>query len=68
VVITDAGGSGAWYARGLVLELERRGIDVKVPAFDLEPYSAHRVYRGGRVAGAYVVTRNQYIAWLATPT
>ena len=65
VIITDAGGSGAWYARGLFLELERRGIDVKVPASDLEPYSAHRVYRGGRVAAAYVLTHNQYVVDMA---
>ena len=61
VVITDAFGSGSWYSRGLVLELERRSIDVKVPATDLAPLSAHRVYRGGQLAGAYVVIRDQWI-------
>ena len=61
VVITDAFGSGSWYSRGLVLELERRGIDVKVPATDIAPLSAHRVYRGGQLAGAYVVIRDQWI-------
>ena len=61
VVITDAFGSGSWYSRGLVLELERRGIDVKVPATDMAPLSAHRVYRGGQLAGAYVVIRDQWI-------
>jgi hypothetical protein len=61
VVITDALGTGSWYARGLILELERQGLDVKVPATDIAPLSAHRVYRGGRLAGAYVVTRDQWI-------
>jgi len=65
VVITDAVGSGSWYARGIVLELERRGIDVSVPASERWPLSAHRVYRGGPVAAAYVVTRDQWIDEMA---
>jgi hypothetical protein len=65
VVIGDAFGTGSRYARGIVLELERRGMDVKVPPVDIEPYSPHRVYRGGPLAGVYVVTRDQYIPHLA---
>jgi hypothetical protein len=65
VIIADALNTGAWYSRGIVLELERRGIDVKVPAGELGPYSPHRVYRGGPLAGAYLVTRDQYIEHLA---
>jgi hypothetical protein len=65
VLITDAFTSGAWYSRGIVLELERQGIDVKVPAGDAELFSSHRVYRGGPLAGEYVVTRDHYIEGLA---
>jgi hypothetical protein len=65
VLITDAFTSGAWYSRGIVLELERQGIDVKVPARDAELFSSHRVYRGGPLAGEYVVTRDHYIERLA---
>jgi hypothetical protein len=65
VLITDAFTSGAWYSRGMVLELERQGIDVKVPAADGALFGSHRVYRGGPLAGEYVVTRDQYIERLA---
>ncbi|HEY7070185.1 MAG TPA: hypothetical protein VH479_08735, partial [Acidimicrobiales bacterium] len=64
VVIADAFGTGAWYSRGIVLELERRGMDVEVPPVEIEPYSPHRVYRGGPLAGVYVVTRDGYIPHL----
>jgi hypothetical protein len=65
VLITDAFYSGAWYSRGMVLELERQGIDVKVPARDAEVFGSHRVYRGGPLAGEYVVTRDHYIERMA---
>ncbi len=64
VVIADAFGTGSWYSRGIVLELERRGMDVEVPPVEIEPYSPHRVYRGGPLAGVYVVTRDGYIPHL----
>src|SRR5690606_23810871 len=35
--------AGAWYARGLVLQLERRGVDVGVPASVADEYGRHRV-------------------------
>jgi hypothetical protein len=65
VVITDGLGSGSWYARGIILELERRGIDVSVPASDRLVLSAHRVYRGDRLAGAYLVTTDRSIDEMA---
>ena len=43
VEVRDALHAGAWYARGLVLQLERRGVDVGVPASVADEYGRHRV-------------------------
>ena len=43
ILITDAFHSGAWHARGLYLQLERRGIDVAVEASRADEYGRHRV-------------------------
>jgi hypothetical protein len=43
VVVDDLKSNGAWYARSLVLELERRGVDVAVRP-EREPlFGSHRV-------------------------
>lgn len=47
VVVSDVLGFGAWYARGLVLELERSGIDARVPADQVELFGEHRVLGDG---------------------
>jgi hypothetical protein len=39
--------AGSWYARGLVLQLERRGADVRVPDDRGELYGESRVASGG---------------------
>jgi len=62
VLITDAFHSGAWHARGLVLQLERRGIDVGVEASLANEYGRHRVLADPGQAGAVlVVTRDRWV-------
>jgi hypothetical protein len=43
VVLTDNLSDAAWYTRGLVLALERAGIDARVPAEREALFGAHRV-------------------------
>jgi MYXO-CTERM domain-containing protein len=55
VMVTDVLHSGAWQARALVLELERRGIDVGVPADRAELFGQHRVVEDDEVGTVLVV-------------
>jgi hypothetical protein len=64
VLVTDAHHSGAWQARGLVLQLERRGIDVGVEADRADEYGRHRVL-DEPPGTVLVVTRDQYVADVA---
>lgn len=43
VVLTDSLSDAAWYTRGLVLQLERAGVDVRVPADREALFGTHRV-------------------------
>jgi hypothetical protein len=43
VLVSDVLGNGAWYARGLVLQLERAGIDARVPEDQAVLFGDHRV-------------------------
>ncbi|HEX5945507.1 MAG TPA: hypothetical protein VFY82_04490 [Acidimicrobiales bacterium] len=43
VLVSDQSHSGAWHARGLVLQLEREGYDVGVPDEVGDEYGRHRV-------------------------
>jgi len=61
VVVNDAFHAGAWYARGLVLQLERRGIDVGVPAYVADEYGRHRVADPAEAGEVLVVVRDQYV-------
>lgn len=61
IQITDAGHSGAWHARGLLLQLERRGLDVGVDASLSNEYGRHRVVDPAEVDTVLVVTRDQYV-------
>jgi hypothetical protein len=55
VLVEDVFDNGAWYARGIVLELERRGIPVRVLA-DREPlFGEHRVLRDGEPVRARLI-------------
>jgi len=60
VLVTDAGYSGAWHARGLVLQLERRGIEVGVEAARADEYGRHRVL-DEPPGTVLVVTRDEYV-------
>ena len=64
VLVTDAHYSGAWQARGLVLQLERRGIDVGVEADRADEYGRHRVL-DEPPGTVLVVTRDEYVAVVA---
>ena len=62
VLVTDTLHSGAWHARGLVLQLERRGIDVGVEESLANEYGRHRVVDDMADVGTLlVVTRDEYI-------
>ncbi len=56
VLIDDGLQSGAWYARSLVVELEKRGYDVVVPADRGAVYGRHRVVQGDDFATRLVIT------------
>ncbi|HEX6417265.1 MAG TPA: hypothetical protein VFZ77_02170 [Acidimicrobiales bacterium] len=59
VLVTDAGYSGAWHARGLVLQLERHGVDVGVEENRADEYGRHRVL-DEPPGTVLVVTRDEY--------
>jgi hypothetical protein len=62
VLVNDAFHSGAWHARGLVLQLERGGIDVGVDESLLNEYGHHRVIEPGTdISTLLVVTRDEYV-------
>jgi hypothetical protein len=64
VLVADVFHNGAWYARGLVLELERRGIPVKVPADREALFGEHRVLDGEPVQARLVVAFDEAAARL----
>lgn len=64
VLVTDAHHSGAWQARGLVLQLERRDIDVGVEADRADEYGRDRVL-DEPPGTVLVVTRDEYVADVA---
>ena len=66
VVVSDVFHNGAWYARGLVLQLERRGVDARVPRHNEPLFAEHRVVDPDRpVRAHFVVAINRGIADLA---
>lgn len=61
VIVREPYRQAAWYARGLVLELERRGFDARVdPGLALH-FGEHRVYDDGPVAAELVVVQDDAI-------
>jgi hypothetical protein len=66
VVLNDSFGTGAWYERGLALQLERRGYDVRVTPDQTYVFGERRVYDGDEeVAAKLVVVRDQFSAEIA---
>ncbi len=61
VLVSDPLYSGAWYARGLVLQLEKHGIEAVVPPNRTYEAAEHRVYRGGPLAARLVVVDNAVV-------
>lgn len=61
VLVTDAGHSGAWHARGLVLQLERRGFDVGVEQSRADQYGRHRVVDPAEADTVLVVSMDRWI-------
>lgn len=62
ILVTDPFQAGAWYARGLVLQLERRGIETVVPPERRWEQSPHRVHDGRPVGATLVVVTDQAVA------
>jgi hypothetical protein len=65
VLVDDAGQAGAWYARSLVLELEKHGYDVVVPEDRGAVYGRERVVAGDDYAARLVITIDGYVDDLA---
>lgn len=65
VLVDDAHHSGAWQARGLVLQLERRGIDVGVERSRVDEYGRHRVIDRADADVVFVVSADDHIELVA---
>lgn len=61
VVVNDTFGTGAWYSRGIVLQLVRMGYDVRVTADQRHVFGDRWVYDGGPVAAELVVVRDEFV-------
>jgi hypothetical protein len=61
VLVDDGLQSGAWYARSLVLELEKHGYDVVVPEDRGAVYGRQRVVHGDDYAARLVITVDGYV-------
>lgn len=61
VLVTDPFQAGAWYARGLVLQLERRGIEAVVSPERRWEQSPHRIHDGDPVGATLVVVTDQSV-------
>jgi hypothetical protein len=55
VVLSDAYSYASWYTRGLVLQLERAGVDARVPANQAKVVGRSRVYDSGEPMQASLV-------------
>jgi hypothetical protein len=66
VVVSDVYANGAWYARGIVLALERRGIDARVPPDLGLLFGDHRVHRDGPVRAHLVVFQDEGVGNVGT--
>lgn len=72
--------AGPWYSLGIVLELERHGIEAEVDGRMRHPYARHQVHDGGPVEDRILVASNEDVPplldepglelvsrWLAVP-
>lgn len=66
VLVEDRYSIGVWFSRGLVLQLEKRGIEALVPPDRSAEFGKHRVYRGGPLAARLIVAQDDTIAKIAT--
>jgi hypothetical protein len=60
-LIWPVGGCLDWVANGLVLELERAGVDVRAPEGDAHRYGEHRIYDGSNAESSVVVACREEI-------
>jgi hypothetical protein len=65
IFVDDAFHSGAWHARGLVLQLERRGIDVGVDRSLVHEYGRHRIAEADEIGAVLVVTMDDTVDLIA---
>jgi hypothetical protein len=56
--VSDPFTPGSWYGRALVLQLERRGYDARVPADVVPQFTRHLAADPGRVQGRLLVFRD----------
>lgn len=61
IVVNDMFGVGAWYSRGIVLELERLGHDVRVSTDQRYVFDDRFVWDGEPVAVELAVVRDEFI-------
>ena len=61
IVVNDMFGVGAWYSRGIVLELERLGHDVRVATDQRHVFADRFVWDGEPVAVELAVVRDEFI-------
>lgn len=65
VLVTEPYHHAAWYSRGLVLYLERNGIDVRVEDSLTLHFGAHRVYGGEPIRAKLIVMADDGINVIA---
>jgi hypothetical protein len=59
-VVVDAPlGDGLWWSRGLVLQLVKRGVDVRIPDDPTHQFGHHRDYEGGPVQAWLLILRDE---------
>jgi len=62
VVVSDPVTPGSWYGRALVLQLERRGFDVRVPRERAIEFTPHHAEESGPVQARLLVVRGDTLA------
>jgi hypothetical protein len=62
VVVTRPPGQADWITAALVLQLERQGIDARVPSTDASAVGRHRVLTDGSVKARLVVVTDEAVA------
>jgi hypothetical protein len=59
VIVRGEGFRGFTYASGLLLELERRGVQARSDQFDERSWGDHRIHDRGRVRARFTVATNE---------